>query len=297
MKKITAIFLAILLILLSGCSNDNVSMGKEDKLSVYVSFYPLYYLANEIGKDNINLGSIIPNGVEPHDYEPTIRQIESVGKSDVFVYIGADMEPWSEKVIDTLDKGKTKVVNSSEGIDLIEVNGAVDPHIWLDPMNMNRMALKIKDAFVEKDPDNKAFYEENCEELSKQLISLDEEYKEVLKNKKRNTILVSHEAFGYMAKAYGLKQMPVAGISPNQEPSPKTITKLIDIAKEKNIEYIFLETLASPKTVQIIADEADLDVLVLNPVAGLTKDEIKNGDDYISIMKKNLDNLKKALVD
>jgi zinc transport system substrate-binding protein len=297
MKKIMAIFLAILLILLSGCSNDNVSMGKEDKLSVYVSFYPLYYLANEIGKDNINLGSIIPNGVEPHDYEPTIRQIESVGKSDVFVYIGADMEPWSEKVIDTLDKGKTKVVNSSEGIDLIEVNGAVDPHIWLDPMNMNRMALKIKDAFVEKDPDNKAFYEENCEELSKQLISLDEEYKEVLKNKKRNTILVSHEAFGYMAKAYGLKQMPVAGISPNQEPSPKTITKLIDIAKEKNIEYIFLETLASPKTVQIIADEADLDVLVLNPVAGLTKDEIKNGDDYISIMKKNLDNLKKALVD
>lgn len=297
MKKTMAIFLAILLILLSGCSNDNVSMEKEDKLSVYVSFYPLYYLANEIGKDNINLSSIIPNGVEPHDYEPTIRQIESVGKSDVFVYIGAGMEPWSEKVIDTLDKGKTKVVNSSEGIDLIEVNGAVDPHIWLDPMNMNRMALKIKDAFVEKDPDNKAFYEENCEELSKQLISLDEEYKEVLKNKKRNTILVSHEAFGYMAKAYGLKQMPVAGISPNQEPSPKTITKLIDIAKEKNIEYIFLETLASPKTVQIIADEADLDVLVLNPVAGLTKDEIENGDDYISIMKKNLDNLKKALVD
>lgn len=297
MKKTMAIFLAILLILLSGCSNDNVSMEKEDKLSVYVSFYPLYYLANEIGKDNINLSSIIPNGVEPHDYEPTIRQIESVGKSDVFVYIGAGMEPWSEKVIDTLDKGKTKVVNSSEGIDLIEVNGAVDPHIWLDPMNMNRMALKIKDAFVEKDPDNKAFYEENCEELSKQLISLDEEYKKVLKNKKRNTILVSHEAFGYMAKAYGLKQMPVAGISPNQEPSPKTITKLIDIAKEKNIEYIFLETLASPKTVQIIADEADLDVLVLNPVAGLTKDEIENGDDYISIMKKNLDNLKKALVD
>lgn len=298
MKKYIFIILIIVLVLLSGCTDSNVKEETQDeKLVVYTSFYPQYYLAKEIGEDKIDLHSIVPNGVEAHDFEPSIKQIKEVQTADILVYNGADMEHWIDKLLENIDEKESNIIDSSKFVETIELKGKVDPHIWLDPLNMDKVGLEIKNALVEKDKENKEFYEKNYNELSNKLKNLDDDYKEVLKEKKKDTILVSHSAFGYMTEKHGLEQISVTGITPEEEPSPKVIAELIDIAKAKGLEYIFLETLASPKTVDIIAKEVNLKVLTLNPLEGLTEEEEKSGENYISIMEDNLINLKKALVD
>jgi len=298
MKKYISIVLIIAISLLVGCANDNTTKKDTDgKLVVYTSFYPQYYLAKEIGKDKIDIHSIVPNGVEPHDFEPSMKQIKEVQNANIVVYNGADMEHWIDKLLETIDKKEVDIINSSEFVELVKLEGRPDPHIWLDPLNMDKIGLEIKNSLVKMDEKNQEFYEKNYAELSSKLQKLNEEYEAVLKDKKRDTILVSHSAFTYITEKYDIEQISVTGISPEEEPSPKVISELIDIAKTKELEYIFLETLASPKTADIIAEEAKLEVLTLNPLEGLTKKEENNGEDYISIMEKNLENLKKALVD
>lgn len=262
---------------------------------VYASFYPLSFLADEIGGDNIELRTVVPNGVESHDYEPSIRQLRDIENAQLFIYNGANFESWADKVVgNIIDKDRT--INASELVDLIMVDNNPDPHIWLSPENMIKIGEAIKDKLILLDKTHKEDYENNFNDLASRLRELDNKFSEELSQKKRESIIVSHEAFTYMAERYGFKQIPVTGISPEQEPSPKTVAELIEIAKRENHKYIFLETLASPKTVQVIAKETGLKILTLNPVEGLTEEELRNGKDYISIMEENLENLKKALV-
>lgn len=296
MKKVFLIIISIALFLTGCTTGEKVKESEGEKLIVYTSFYPLYFLADEIGQDNIDLKVVVPNGVEPHDYEPSMKQLKDIEKADIFIYNGAGFESWAEKLLKTIID-EEKAIRSSEEVELINTERAEDPHIWLDPQNMNSIGEKIRDRFISLDENNKEEYEKNYNELSRKLKELDENYLETLKDKKKDTILVSHAAFAYMAGRYGFDQVPVAGINPEQEPSPKTIANIIDVAKEGNFKYIFLETLANSKTVSVIAEEANLETLILNPVEGLTEEEQEKGEDYISIMEENLQNLKKALVD
>ncbi|MCF6462627.1 zinc ABC transporter substrate-binding lipoprotein ZnuA [Clostridium sp. Cult1] len=296
MRKIIIIFI-LLILLITGCSpkgNSNKTVG--EKPIVYTSFYPLYFLTNEIGRDNIDVRMVIPIGVDSHDYEPSMKQLKGLEEADIFIYNGAGFEAWVDKLIGTIvDEEKT--LRASDEVELIEISGTVDPHIWLNPENMNSIGEKIKDRLTSLDKENKDEYEKNFKDLSSRLKTLDNQFLEELTIKKKDTILVSHSAFAYMAKRYDFEQISVAGISPEQEPSPRTIANIIEIVEEEGYEYIFLETLANPKTVEIIAEEANLKTLVLNPIEGLTEEEVNNGEDYISIMGKNLENLKKALVE
>lgn len=296
MKKLIIIF-TIITLLITGCSSRDISKESDgDKLLVYTSFYPLYFLADEIGGTNIDLKMVIPSGVDSHDYEPSMKQLKEIEQAEIFIYNGADFESWADKLIGTIvDEEKT--LKASEAVELISDNGISDPHIWLNPENMSIIGKKIKDRFILIDEKNKDEYEKNFNELSKRLITLDNQFMDELKNKKKDTILVSHSAFAYMAERYNFHQLSVAGISPEQEPSPRTIANIIEIVEREDYEYIFLETLANPKTVDIIAEETNLKTLILNPMEGLTEEEQNKGEDYISIMEKNLENLKKALVE
>lgn len=296
MKKMFLILISIALLLTSCTIGEKANKNEGENLIVYASFYPLYFLADEIGKDNINLRIVIPNGMEPHDYEPSIKQLKDIEKADIFIYNGAGLESWADKLLEAIIDEK-KTISASEEVELNKIDGVADPHIWLDPYNMDKIGKRIKEGFIALDSKNKEEYENNYKELSKKLRKLDNDYSTALKDKKKDKILVSHAAFGYMADRYKFDQIPVAGISPEQEPSPKTIANIIDLAKKNEIKYIFLETLANPKTVSVIAEEANLKILTLNPIAGLTEEEQKNGEDYTSIMEKNLESLKKALVD
>ncbi|KNF09535.1 ABC transporter zinc-binding lipoprotein ZnuA [Gottschalkia purinilytica] len=322
MKRKLLILFTIMLMAASGCSvqksSKNVSENKNSKVKIYASIYPLSYLTKEIGKDKVDLHTIVPAGVEVHDYELSLRQTGKIGESDLFIFNGAGMESWGEKTANNVKDKGVKTINASEYVDLLDSkeeenhkhendekhnhkdghsHDGVDPHIWLNPLNMNEIGKQIKEALISIDKKNKDFYEKNYKELSEKLKGLDEKYNNTLKDKKKDTILVSHSAFGYLVNRYNIKQISVTGITPYAEPSPKTLANLIDIAKKEDIEYIFLEVLANPKSVEMISKEANLKVLTLNPIEGLTKEQEKKGIDYIDIMEENLNNLKKVLVD
>ncbi|MEJ6951176.1 metal ABC transporter solute-binding protein, Zn/Mn family [Natronospora cellulosivora (SeqCode)] len=177
------------------------------------------------------------------------------------------------------------------------LHGEYDPHVWLDPMNMIEMAGVIKEKLISIDPDNLENYNRNYNNYVEELYELDREFQKALSDMHSHYIMVSHAAFGYLGERYGIKQLSVTGLSSHAEPSPGNIAKLIREAKEHNINYIFMETLASPRTVEVIAEEADLEVLTLNPLEGLTAAEEEKGEDYFSIMRKNLANLVKDLTE
>ena len=323
MKK-TIVLILMSLLLLSGCSNNDVTKNTEEtetknidkntskKVKISVSTYPMYYIANEIGKDNIDLNMLVPIGVDPHEYELSLKQTKELEDTDIFLYNGSGLEHWGKKVSQNMKSKSKKVIEASQYVQLLDIednshdihsaheetiHGDKDPHIWLDPTNVDKIAREVSEQLKEMDKENSDVYEKNYLELSDKLKKLDDKYNTELKNKKTNTILVSHKAFAYLANRYNLEQIAVTGISPDAEPSPKSISQLIDITKEKDIKYIFFEVLSSPKSVEMIAQESNLKVLTLNPVGGITTEEFESGVDYIDIMEDNLENLKKALVD
>lgn len=318
------IFLIITVVVLVGCAGKPDTIGilegtdeKEDLLKVYTSFYPYYDFAKNLGGDNIQLNTIVPTGTEPHSFEPSPKTIAELEKADVFIYNGLHMEPWVDRVLNLLEGKDIYIVDASKAVELINYDtkhnddhnhedkqeeehdhdhGEYDPHIWVDPVNAIHISNMIKEAFIDVDPNNKNIYEENFNNFKGELDKLDESFRVGLKDATERKIIVSHSAFGYLARRYNIEEISVAGISPHAEPSPKRLAQLTKIANENKINYIFFEALANVKTAEVLAKEANLEVLTLYNVEGLTDEQTKNGENYISLMYKNLETLKKALV-
>ena len=309
--KVVSIVLILTLLLAVGCSKpvEEAQGNTEEKLLVYASFYPMYDFAKNIGKDKINLKLMIPPGVEAHDWEPTAKLMGEMEKADVFIYNGLGIEPWAEKMTASIENEQLIIVEASQDMDLLkaeeheenedeeeeEEHGEYDPHVWLNPMNAMKQAENIKNAFVKADEANKDFYEANFKEFSDKLKALDDKYKQELRDIKRKEIVVAHAAFGYLTNRYGIEQVAITGLSPQGEPSAAKMVEITKFAKEHNLKYIFFETLTSPKLAQVLANEAGAQTLVLNPLEGLTQEEINAGKDYIAVMEENLTALKKAL--
>lgn len=314
-----------LLIFISACSNDDkpqseISGNEVKKIEVYASIYPMYYFAKEIGKEKIDLELMVPPGAEPHDWEPTAKLMARMERADIFIYNGVQMEMWAERVIGALSNEKLIVVEASKGIELLKLeedlgeheehdedhenekhdeehhgHGEYDPHVWLDPVRAIEQAKNIKDAFVKADLENKEFYEANFNKLSDKLKELDDKFRKELKDKKMDQIVVAHAAFGYLADRYGLKQVSISGLTPQEEPSAFKMAQITELVKEHGVKYIFYETLTSPKLSEVLAEETGAQTAVLNPIGGLPIEDIEAGKDYISIMEENLESLKKAL--
>ncbi len=170
-----------------------------------------------------------------------------------------------------------------------------DPHVWLAPRLAQKMVERIAQAFEQVDPVNKGYYRSNAGSLETKLGNLDMEYRQGLSNCAGNSIITSHAAFGYLATDYGLNQVPIAGLSPDAEPSPRQLAHIAQFAKNNNVRYIFFESLASPKLSQTIATEVGAQTLVLSPIEGLSEEEMSQGKTYISVMQDNLTNLRTAL--
>jgi zinc transport system substrate-binding protein len=286
----------------------------QAKLKVVASIFPLYEFAREVGGNRSEVALLLPPGAEAHSWEPKPGDIAKISKADVFIYLGASMEPWVEKVL-TASRGKeVRVVEAGRGLHLLKTEHPekehgkpghshgyshgenLDPHIWLD-FHLDRMIVEaIAHAFAEKDPAHKETYQKNSERHQARLKDLDQKYRASLSNcRHRKLILGGHAAFAYLAKRYGLEQISLSGVSPNAEPTPKRMAEVIEVTRKAGSRYIFSEEMVNKKLAQALAREAGVSVLILNPGANLTREEGKDKLTFIDLMENNLANLRKGL--
>jgi zinc transport system substrate-binding protein len=290
------VFVGILTLVINNAQKPTV---QSSKLQVTTSFYPLYFFSSQIGGEKANVVNITPAGAEPHDYEPTAQDIAQIENSKLLVLNGGGLEAWGTNIEKNIDPQKTTIVIAGQDLTNQKVleNGqnVTDPHVWLSPQLAKEMVDKITVSFIAVDPTNTEFYQANANTLKTKLDNLDSEYKQGLSSCSEKNIITSHAAFGYLATSYGLNQVSITGLSPDAEPSPAQLADIVKFAKANNVKYIFFESLISPKLANTIATEVGAKTLVLNPIEGLSNDEISQGNNYLTEMQNNLTNLRTAL--
>ncbi len=377
-KKYFAVVLA-LSVLLVGCKSNNKTTNSASNetsdgttKTIYTTIYPIYDFTKKIVGDKMNVVYLESGNQSAHDFEPSAEDMKNITNADLFIYNGAGLESYIDKVKSAINKD-IKFVEASEGVSLLanheehdhdhededhdhnhegedhnhnnhnhnnhdnhnhdnhnhnnhdnhnhdnhnhdngnhnennhnhdehehghhhHHHGPNDPHVWLSPKNAQIMLKNITDAVVALDEENKDFYEENLKKYTDELTKLDSEYKDGLANIKSNEIVVSHEAFGYLCNEYGLTQKGIEGVMAESEPDAKTIKEIIELVKEKGIKIIFTEEAMNPKIVETISKETGAEVRTLNPIEGISEDDMNKGVDYFSIMRDNLKNLEEAL--
>lgn len=292
---------------LYGCQNE-VYDQPEEKLTIYTSVYPIQYIVERIGGHSLNTYSTFPPGVDAHSYEPTIRTMTSLAKSDAFIYMGGGMEGFSETISNALRNENVKLIELGRHEVLYETvhhhkheeeltqeknhdghhHGEHDPHIWIDPIRMIEMAHLVLEVLIELNPNQAALYSENFYLLKNDLIELDMQYMEMIKKKSDPKILVSHAAFGYWEERYGIQQFAINGISSTVEPSQKDLVQIIKQAEESNFNFVIFEQNTSSKVSTIIQDYINADSLTIHNLAVLTEEDLNRNDDYLTLMRKNL---------
>lgn len=266
-----------------------VELPKTNGPIVTTSFYPIYFLTKEIMGDRGSVYNITPAGAEPHDYEPTTKDRIRLEKSNLLIINGGNLEPWGNGVEALLPN--TKVLRVGEPL-MFEG----DPHVWLDPVLYAEEAESIVEALSEIDPAGKKIYTANSLNLLGQINLMDESFRNGLRLCEKNDIITSHAAFAYLARQYGFIQNSIAGLSPDAEPSPAALAAVTQLARAKDIKYIFFESLVSPKLSDAVAREVGAQTLVLNPLEGLSESDLAAGKNFFNEMKNNLNNLRIALV-
>lgn len=287
-KKIISGVLSILLgVTLIGCGKStetSAQNSKEDKLNIVVSIYPLKEFTEKIAGDKAEVTCLVPDNVEPHDYEPKTKDFEDLTKSNAFIYNGLGMESWIDSVNDTIKDKNILIVNSSDGVQARKEEDAIDPHSWLSLKNAEIQSENIKNTLVKLDEKNKGYYEENYNKFKEQLESLYNEYKTKFDGLNKKNFITGHAAFGYLCRDFGLTQKSVENLFAEGEPTPKQLEDLVDFCKENNIKTVFSEELASPKVSETLANEVGASVVPI-----LTLESKEDDKDYIEAMRYNLD--------
>lgn len=270
--------------------NNNSAQQVSDQHKILVTFYPIYQFTKAVGGDKVDVSIIIPSGVEPHDWEPTIQDIENLKKANMIIINGAGLEPWIPKLVS--ENPNMVIVDSSKNIELLKHgNNMTDPHIWLDPILVKIQVQNIADGLIKIDPKNADYYQQNANQYKEKLDSLDNEIKTSLASCNKKDFLSFHNAFSYFSKEYGLNQNTiVGGLNPEAEPTAQTLEDITQKAKTLGINVIFTEEAVNPQISKVVADEIHGKVLVLSP---LEVTNINYG--YIEKMQNNLSNLKEAL--
>jgi zinc transport system substrate-binding protein len=286
-----------------------------EKPLVVASFYPLYEFTRQVAGDLAEVVSLVPSGVEPHDWEPAPRDLVQLQRAKLFVYNGAGLEPWAEKLLREAKAKGLVAVRATERVALLsgtsEAHGhaheakagaapkagkhAVDPHVWLDPVRAQMQVEAIRAGLARVDPANAAAYAANARAYRAKLSALDAAFASGLRQCARRDVVTAHAAFAYLTRRYGLTQIPISGLEPDAEPSPADLADLVKQVKQRKVQYVFFETLVSSKLADTLAREVGAKTLILNPIEGLTKEEQAAGKSYASLMEENLRNLRTAL--
>ncbi|MDX3576807.1 MULTISPECIES: metal ABC transporter substrate-binding protein [unclassified Streptomyces] len=293
---------------LSACSSDSAAAANTDKFDVVASFYPMAFLAEQIGGDHVHVTSLTQPGQEPHDLEISAKQTAALQESDAVLYL-KNLQP---SVDDAVAQSEVKTKIDAASLTTLEKHGnevgghaaehddheneelaGLDPHIWLDPVRYSQVAEGVGKAFEKADPDHAADYRTNTATLVKKLGGLDAEFRAGLANTRTKVFVTTHAAFGYLAERYGLTEEAINGLDPESEPSAARVKELEKMARADGVTTVFYETLVSDKTAKTIAGDAGLKTDVLDPIEGIT--DKSRGKDYFSVQQANLKALQTAL--
>ena len=315
--------------------SSNDSTEKTNKLNIYTTVYPLQYFTERIGADFVNVKSIYPAGSNEHTFEPTQRAMIDLADSDLFFYIGLGLEGFVDKAKTTLKEENVKFVETAENVseeDLHISTGHThaeaikeddhnhddddhehdeeghgeehhedhqhsdhDSHVWLSPVISKQLAAVIKDELIKAMPEQEQLFTQNYNVLVQELDTLHRDFLSMSEKVSNKTFFVSHAAFGYIAGHYGLNQVPVAGLNSQSEPSQKQLAAIVDLARKEKITHIFFEQNVSSNLTKVIQEEIGAEASVLHNLSVLTEKDIKNKEDYFTLMRANLDVLENAL--
>jgi zinc transport system substrate-binding protein len=286
--------LLVAAVLVTGCGS--AASSGDGKVHVVASFFPLAEAAAKVGGGAVEVEDLTQPGAEPHDLELTTRQVDHLLDADVALVLGHGFQPDVEDAADSRDL-PTVVVLDALGLhgDVGEDGDGLDPHVWLDPTKMRAIVRTVADALATADPDHEADYRRRASTYVEQLDALADRYRRGLTRCRTHTIVTAHAAFGWLAKAFGLREESIAGISPEQEPDPRRLATLVDLVRDEDVSTVFTEALLSPKVARTLAREAGATTEVLDPIEGLSKDDLAAGKGYVSVMDGNLTKLRAAL--
>ncbi len=308
-SSLVIVFAAILLVL------QAPRLDSSPKIKIITSVFPLMEFTQAVCGERGEVYLLVPPGAEIHTWQPRPSDIVRLSSADLFIFIGASMEPWLQDILESVQNPDLRTIEASQGIPLIERDStgsenegehedehahepeAVDPHIWLDFQNDQIIIDKIAVALSELDPEGNSVFRKNAAVYKERLRALDEKFRGSLQECTHKVfILGGHAAFGYMARRYGLRQISLYGVSPDSSPTPKKLIEIVELAKKHKIKVIFFEASVSDELARVLAKEVGARTLVLNPGANLTTEELKLGKTFFDIMEENLENLKDGLV-
>jgi zinc transport system substrate-binding protein len=293
---------------LSACGGAEAG-ASSDRVSAVVGFYPYAFVTERVGGDDVEVTDLTASGGEPHDLELTPRQVGAVGEADLVVYSEGFQPAVDEAVAQQAEDRALDVLSTVELRDggahgheeaheeghaeeghEDDEHGSGDPHVWLDPVRLATIATAVADRLAEVDPDSAADYRARAEELGAELTALDDELRAGLASCERSEVVTSHDAFGYLTDAYGLEQVAVAGLSPEDEASPQRLAEVAAQAQAAEVTTIFFEESVSPKVAEALAREVGATATVLSPL-----ELAPESGDYLTAMRENLEQLRTAL--
>ena len=299
---------------LTGCSAPGTGGSAEDAegVTVLASFYPLQYVAQQIGGDLVTVDNLTPPAAEPHDLELSPAQVREIGTADLVVYLSGFQNAVDEGVE---ARAPEHVVDAADAAGLAEHaeeteeehaehadegdqhdHGATDPHFWLDPSRLAAVGQAVADELAAADPEHAEEYAAGALRLGERLDELDQELADGLAACQGATLVTSHAAFGYLADRYALEQVGISELDPEVEPSPARLREIGDLVEERDVKTLYSETLVSPKVTKTLASDLGVETAVLDPLEGLSEEATAAGADYVSVMRANLAELEEGLV-
>lgn len=293
MKKVSIILFFFLVAGLLIISYERFDR-RADTILVGTSFHPLAEFVGFVGGERVEIFNSAPPGVDPHEFEPTARDLARLYSADLFFHMGAGIDPWA----DGLDLPNVRSVRMTDRFELKEDDddhGDEDPHIWLDPILAKSMVEVIRDALTEVDEEGKSEYEKNAATTLLRLDELHESYEAGLSSCELEHLVISHASLGYLAHRYDFNMIAVSGLSPEEEPSARKMAEISDLVKNEGLGHIFFETTMSPAIADTIARETGAEVLVFNNLETLSEADVAAGKDYFSVMEDNLELIRTAL--
>ena len=294
----TILVLICTLAALTACGGDSGSSGSGE-LEVVAAFYPLAWAAEQVGGTDVRVWNLTPPGTEPHDVELSPRDVERIRSADVVLYLGASFQPAVEDAVEgaegeTVDllarqellQGEAHEEEEGHAEESSDEEPERDPHVWLDPVRFAGMSERVADAVG--DP-------AAAGELKAKLADLDRKFTDGLADCRLREVVTSHAAFGYLTRRYRLEQVPITGLSPEAEPTPRELEEVVEHVRETKATTIFFETLISPRLAETVARETGAKTDVLDPLEGLAREDLDRGADYLSVMRENLASLRRGL--